>query len=184
MSSTHPRIPASRRSLLNSSWRKGFILVKPVQRVMIGAEACRTEWSSNRMAKHTAEGARPCSTRGSRCQRSSSLTTRSATGIPTKLSLGKRRSAKSARSVGIQPLRIGRERFGKDLERNLALELCIGGLIHLAHAALADQGGDGIGAERGAGLQGHGYGLGRSIAAGRNADAAIERTEEGTNGQE
>ena len=34
----------------------GVPLVKPVQRVMIGAEACRTEWSSNRMAKHAAEG--------------------------------------------------------------------------------------------------------------------------------
>ena len=34
----------------------GVPLVKPVQRVMIGAEACRTEWSSNRMAKHAAQG--------------------------------------------------------------------------------------------------------------------------------
>ena len=34
----------------------GVPLVKPAQRVMIGAEAGRTEWSSNRMAKHAAQG--------------------------------------------------------------------------------------------------------------------------------
>ena len=33
----------------------GVPLVKPVQRVMIGAEACRTERSSNRMAEHAAQ---------------------------------------------------------------------------------------------------------------------------------
>ena len=40
-----------------------------------------------------------------------------------------------------------------------------------ADAAFADLGGDGIRAEGGAWLKGHGYGLGPSIAAGRNADA-------------
>ena len=34
----------------------GLPLVKPVQRVMIGAEACRTERSVNRMAEHAAQG--------------------------------------------------------------------------------------------------------------------------------
>ena len=34
----------------------GVPLVEPVQRIMIGAKACRTEWSSNRMAEHAAQG--------------------------------------------------------------------------------------------------------------------------------
>ena len=41
-----------------------------------------------------------------------------------------------------QPLRVGRERFGENLERHLTLELRVGGLIDLAHPALADEGGD------------------------------------------
>ena len=47
------------------------------------------------------------------------------------------------------------ERLGEDLQGDLAVELGIGGLIDLAHAAFADLGGDGIGAEAGADGQGH-----------------------------
>ena len=54
-----------------------------------------------------------------------------------------------------EAIRVGSERLGEDLERNLALELGIGGLIDLPHAAFADLGGDGIGAEAGADGQGH-----------------------------
>ncbi len=39
-----------------------------------------------------------------------------------------------------KPIRITRERFGENLERHLALELRIGGLIDLAHAPLTDEG--------------------------------------------
>ena len=54
-----------------------------------------------------------------------------------------------------QPLRVGRERFGENLERHLALELGIDGLIHLSHAALADEGGHVVMAEPGADFQRH-----------------------------
>ncbi len=40
-----------------------------------------------------------------------------------------------------QSLRVSRERFGEDLQRDLAIQLRIGGLIDLSHAALADEGG-------------------------------------------
>src|SRR5262252_242563 len=36
------------------------------------------------------------------------------------------------------PLGIGRERFGQDLDRHVAIELPIAGAIHFAHAAAAD----------------------------------------------
>ncbi len=49
-----------------------------------------------------------------------------------------------------QPLRVSRESFGEDLERHLTLELGIGGLVDLSHAALADEGGDVVMAEPGA----------------------------------
>ena len=54
-----------------------------------------------------------------------------------------------------QPLRVGRECFGEDLERHLTLELRFGGPIDLAHPALADQGGDIVMAESGANVESH-----------------------------
>ena len=39
-------------------------------------------------------------------------------------------------------IRISRKRLGQDLERDLPVQLRIGGLIDLAHAPLADEGGD------------------------------------------
>ena len=51
-----------------------------------------------------------------------------------------------------EAIRILREGFGQHLERHIAVELRISGSIHLPHAAFADLGGDGIGAEGGAGL--------------------------------
>ena len=41
-----------------------------------------------------------------------------------------------------QPLRVAGERVGQDLDRHLALQIRVGGLIDLAHAAGADRGGD------------------------------------------
>ncbi len=40
-----------------------------------------------------------------------------------------------------EAIRIGGERLGEDLERHLAVQLGVGGLIDLAHAPLADEGG-------------------------------------------
>ena len=40
-----------------------------------------------------------------------------------------------------QPIRISGERLGQDLQRHLAVQLGVGGLIDLPHAALADEGG-------------------------------------------
>ena len=54
-----------------------------------------------------------------------------------------------------QPLWVRRERFGEDLQRDLAIELGIGGLIDLAHPALADEGGHVVVSNAGADLQGH-----------------------------
>ena len=45
--------------------------------------------------------------------------------------------------------------LGEHLERHFAVELGIGGQIDLAHAALADEGGDAVVAESGADLKGH-----------------------------
>ena len=40
-----------------------------------------------------------------------------------------------------EAIRVSRKRLGQDLERDLPVELGIGGLINLAHAPLADEGG-------------------------------------------
>ena len=56
-----------------------------------------------------------------------------------------------------QPVRISRKRLRQDLQRHLAVELGIGGLIDLSHTPLADEGGDIVMAESGADSQGHGY---------------------------
>ena len=50
---------------------------------------------------------------------------------------------------------VGGERFGEDLERNLALELRISRLIDLPHAAFADEGGHVVVPESRADLEGH-----------------------------
>ena len=55
-----------------------------------------------------------------------------------------------------EPIRIGGNCFREDLQRHLPVQLGIGGLVHLAHAAFADLGGDGIRAEGGAGGERHG----------------------------
>ena len=52
-------------------------------------------------------------------------------------------------------IRITGKRLGQIFSATWAVELGIGGLIDLAHAAFADLGGDGIGAEGGAGLKCH-----------------------------
>ena len=53
-----------------------------------------------------------------------------------------------------QPIRIVGKRFGQDLQRDLAVELRVGGLLHLAHSALADEGRHVVMAESGADLKG------------------------------
>ena len=41
-----------------------------------------------------------------------------------------------------EAIRIRRKRLGQDLQRDLPVQLGIGGLIDLAHAPLTDEGGD------------------------------------------
>ena len=50
-------------------------------------------------------------------------------------------------------LRIRRERFGQDLQGDLAVQLRIGGLVNLSHAPLSDEGGHVVMAESGADLE-------------------------------
>ncbi len=54
-----------------------------------------------------------------------------------------------------ESIRILSKRLGENLQGHLTLELGIGGLIDLAHAAFADEGGDVVVAESGAGLEWH-----------------------------
>ncbi len=42
------------------------------------------------------------------------------------------------------------------MEHHVPIELCVSGLIHIAHAAFADLGGDFVDAEPGSGIQGRG----------------------------
>ena len=51
-------------------------------------------------------------------------------------------------------LRVGGQRVGEDLDRDGAVEARVARLVHLAHAARADRGGDLVGAEAGAGWRG------------------------------
>ncbi len=59
-----------------------------------------------------------------------------------------------------QALGVIREQVGQDFEGHIPAELRVPGAIHLAHAALADLGGDLIGAELGSGLNSHTRGNG------------------------
>ena len=54
-----------------------------------------------------------------------------------------------------ETVRISREGVWEDLQRDLAVELGVGGLPDLAHAALAEEGGDVVVPEAGAGTQRH-----------------------------
>ncbi len=54
-----------------------------------------------------------------------------------------------------QPIRIRREGVRQDLQRDLAVELGVGGLPDLAHAAFPEQSGDVVVAEAGADAEGH-----------------------------
>ena len=54
-----------------------------------------------------------------------------------------------------QPLSVLRECLGQDLDRNLAASGGVGRAIDLTHAARAEQRGDFIGAETGAGREAH-----------------------------
>ena len=54
-----------------------------------------------------------------------------------------------------QAIRISRKRLRQDLECDLSIQLGIGGLIDLAHAPLADEGGDVVVAEPGADFESH-----------------------------
>ena len=47
------------------------------------------------------------------------------------------------------------KRVGQHLQRNVPVQLRISGAIHLPHAAFADLGGDRVGTELGADLEGH-----------------------------
>ena len=69
---------------------------------------------------------------------------------------GKRPRLAALRAVrlGAALLGITGKRLGQRLNRHLALQLGVGGLIHLTHAAFADLRGDFIRTEAGAGLQG------------------------------
>ena len=55
-----------------------------------------------------------------------------------------------------EAIRISGERLGQDLERDLPVQLRVGGLIDLAHPALTDQGGHLVVAESRADFQRHG----------------------------
>ena len=66
-----------------------------------------------------------------------------------------------------EPIVIRRDGRRQDLDRDLALQLGVGGPIHLAHAAFADLGGDFVDAETGAGSEGQSDAI---IWAGRAAD--------------
>ena len=55
-----------------------------------------------------------------------------------------------------QPVWICGESFRQDLQRHLAVELSVGGLVDLAHPAFADFGGDIVVAESGADLERYG----------------------------
>ena len=55
-----------------------------------------------------------------------------------------------------EPVWVSREGVGQDLQRNLAVELRVGGLPDLAHAAFPEEGGDVVIPEAGAGGQRHG----------------------------
>ena len=54
-----------------------------------------------------------------------------------------------------QPIRISRKRLRQDLQRHLPVQLGIGGLIDLSHAALADKGGHVVMAESGTDFERH-----------------------------
>ena len=54
-----------------------------------------------------------------------------------------------------EPIRILSEGGRQNLERYIAVELGVSGLIHLAHAAFADLGGGGIGTQMVADVHGH-----------------------------
>ena len=54
-----------------------------------------------------------------------------------------------------EALRVRGEGRGQDLDRDLALELRVGGAVDLAHAALAELGGDLVGAEAGSRAEAH-----------------------------
>ena len=60
------------------------------------------------------------------------------------------------------PLQVGvqGDMFGQHLDSDGAVQAGVAGLVDLAHAVGAEGGFDLVGAERGAGLQGHGYGTG------------------------
>ena len=53
-----------------------------------------------------------------------------------------------------EPILVGRERWWQDLDRDLPLQLGIGGPIHLSHPAFANLGGDFVDTEARAGSQG------------------------------
>ena len=50
-----------------------------------------------------------------------------------------------------EPVGIGRERLGQHLQRDVAIEFGVAGAIDLTHSAFADQRGDFVDAETGAG---------------------------------
>ena len=54
-----------------------------------------------------------------------------------------------------QAVRVRREGVGQDLQRDLAVELGVGGLPDLAHAAFPEEGGHVVVAEADAGAEGH-----------------------------
>ena len=57
-----------------------------------------------------------------------------------------------------ETIRVFSEGLRQDLERHVPVELGVPCPIHFPHPAYADLGGDGIGAEGGAGCQGHSSG--------------------------
>jgi hypothetical protein len=68
--------------------------------------------------------------------------------------------ARASRSVeAFAEVGIGGERVRQYLDRHCSIESRVSGLVHLAHPPAADQGQDLVGAEPGAGAQGHGRGV-------------------------
>ena len=56
-----------------------------------------------------------------------------------------------------EPIRIARDRFGQDFDRDIAIQLRVSGSIHFAHAAGADGGQDLVRAEPSSHGKGHAY---------------------------
>ena len=84
----------------------------------------------------------------------------SGAGKPSRSAVPRAHLAQGRRHLGValepgQPIRVFDEGWRKNLEDHIPVELGVTGPIYLAHATFADLGGDRVGAEAGAGFEGH-----------------------------